>query len=303
MRRGIFFGLLAASILAPASAIEVDGFTEPYRTVDVAAPEMGLITSITFRVGDVIQKGEIVATLDDDLHKLLVESGKAKKDARGTLESARAELQLREHRLAKLKAVFALGHGRKEEVSRAQADMEIAAANVLVAKDDILLRTLEYRRLSLELARRKIRSPISGVVAEIKKEVGEFVSPHDPQILTIVQLDTLLAKFSLRRSQAEHLQLGDELSILFPHLPSPVRGEIDEIAPVIDAESGTIRVKVRFDNSKRVCRSGQRCFLDLPDPLPSEALTAESNSDRPHGRDTFHTKPVVDLQNSKRKPR
>ena len=43
----------------------------------------------------------------------------------------------------------------------------------------------------------------------------------------------------------------------------PVKGAIDFISPVTDAESGTVRVKVRIDNPQNKYRSGQRCALQL----------------------------------------
>jgi multidrug efflux pump subunit AcrA (membrane-fusion protein) len=44
-----------------------------------------------------------------------------------------------------------------------------------------------------------------------------------------------------------------------------LEGTIEFISPVTDAESGTVRVKVRMDNRSGLFRSGQRCSLQLPD--------------------------------------
>jgi RND family efflux transporter MFP subunit len=248
------------------TAVELDGFTEPYRTVDVAAHETGIITAIKVRVGDRVNKGNVTATLDDDVHQLLVESARVKMEARGKIESARAELELRKSRLSKLQTMLARGHGRKEEVDRAQADVDIAAAQLIDAEDGVLLSTLEHRRLSVELERRKIYAPLSGVVSRNLKEEGEFVAPNDPDVLTIVQLDPLFAKFSLRRSHAENIHHGDSARVRFPNFADPVDGVVEEISPVIDAESGTIRVKVRIENPDHIYQSGQRCTLLLPEP-------------------------------------
>lgn len=272
--------MLLATWTLPGITAEIDGFTEPYRTVEVAAPEMGIVTAIQFRVGDRIRQGQVIATLDDDIHVLLVESAEARKAARGRLASAQAEEQLRATRLAKLEKVLAKGHGRKEEVERAKADLEIAASNVIVAKDDILLRTLEHRKLLKDLERRQVRSPIDGFVVENLKEVGEFVAPNDPRIMKIVQLDPLMAKFSLRRSRAEQMQLGQTVKVSFANLPKPVEGIVEEISPVIDAESGTIRVKIRVNNEAGKLRSGQRCLLQMADFMEDQADRLTSGPSR-----------------------
>jgi RND family efflux transporter MFP subunit len=251
--------------VAPVAAVELDGFAEPYRKVDVAAHETGIITAINARVGDTVNKGDVTATLDDDVHKLLVESARVKMEARGKIESARAELELRKSRLSKLKTMLARGHGREEEVDRAQADVDIAAAQLIDTEDGLLIHKLDHRRLSVELERRKIYAPLSGVVSRNLKEEGEFVAPNDPDVLTIVQLDPLLAKFSLRRSHAESIHHGDSVKVTFPNFTDPVDGVVEEVSPVIDAESGTIRVKVRIENPNHIYQSGQRCTLLLPE--------------------------------------
>jgi multidrug efflux pump subunit AcrA (membrane-fusion protein) len=44
-----------------------------------------------------------------------------------------------------------------------------------------------------------------------------------------------------------------------------VQGAVESVSPVTDAESGTVRVKVCFDNPKGEYRSGQRCTLRFSD--------------------------------------
>jgi RND family efflux transporter MFP subunit len=258
--------MICLATIQPVFAVEVEGFTQPFRTVNVAAPDAGIIDTIAARVGSVVAKGQILVQLDTEVHSLLVESARAKMEARGHLESSRAELKLRSLRLEKLKEVLDRGYGRQEEVERAQADVDIAAAQVLGVEDDLLIKKLDYRRLKVELDRRTIRAPLSGVVSQNLKEEGEFVAPNDPDVLTLVQLDPLLARFSLRRSHAIGIQLGQTVTVGFPYETDTVKGVIDEISPIIDAESGTLRVKVRLENPDGIYDSGQRCTLHLPDP-------------------------------------
>lgn len=274
--RWSLLGPLAVCCLSPgvSNGVEIQGFLEPYRTVNVAAPETGIITKIYARVGDEVKKGDVIVQLDDDVHRLLVESAAAKMAAQGRLESAKAELRLRQYRLSKLRELIERGHGRQEEVERGAADVEIAAAQVLDAKDDLLFKTLEHRRLKVQLERREIRSPLDGFVSLNLKEVGEFVAPNDPDVVTVVQLDPLLAKFSMRRSHAKSVTLRQTVTVGFPLDANKLEGIVEEISPVIDAESGTVRIRVRVENSEGTYDSGQRCTLHLPDMVvrPDETV-------------------------------
>lgn len=247
-----------------ASAAELDGFTEPYRVVNVAALEMGGITSVRVREGEAVQKGQALATLDDEV--LLAMLALAEKDMNsvGRLQSAQAEFQLRSDRLDKLRQLRSQGHARQEEVDRAETEKQIARAHLRSAEEEQQLKRLEYEKVKIQLQRRTIRAPLSGTVTKIHKEVGEFVAPGDPIVLQMVELARMLANFSVPSELAARWKLGEPAVVQFPG-GRTARGTIEFIAPVTDAESGTIRVKVRIDNSKGEYRGGERCTLQLPD--------------------------------------
>jgi multidrug efflux pump subunit AcrA (membrane-fusion protein) len=46
---------------------DVRGLTEPFRVVNVATTETGVVSTVTPREGDAVRKGEVLAT-DNDLH-------------------------------------------------------------------------------------------------------------------------------------------------------------------------------------------------------------------------------------------
>lgn len=257
--------LLALGLESSAEAAEVEGFVEPYRSIDVAAAESGIIQSCLVREGDEVTEGQVLAKLDQNVHLALLAIGEKSKDFRGRLQSAQAELQLRQHRLAKLEQLRERGHARQEEVARARTDVAIAEGSVISAEEDLLLKELEYERIQAQIERRIIRAPLNGVVTTIRRQRGEFVPGADPHILTIVQLDSLLAKFSVKSVFATDLKVNQTVQVHFPLADKTATGRIEFICPVDDAESGTVRVKVRIENRPGLHRSGQRCRLLMPD--------------------------------------
>ena len=255
-------------ISVPAAGSEIDGFTEPYRTVNVAAVETGTIKSIVVREGETVEKGQILAHLDDDVYAALVAIADEAMHAQGQLKSAEAELKMRVQRLEKLEELRAQGHAREEEVERARADVTIGEAHVLTAKEMLEVKRLEYEKVKIQLARRAIRAPLTGVVNVLHKDEGEFVAPNDPYIVELVELDPLLATFSVPSHEAVRLRQGETVRVcLEPNGEETiVNGVVELVAPVTDAESGTVRVKVRIANSEGAFRSGERCTLQLKQP-------------------------------------
>jgi len=183
--------------LAVAQASEVDGFTEPSKRVNVAAAETGTIKAIGVREGDRVKKGEIVAQLDDAVHRALLAIAQEGMEAQGQMKSAEAEVSLRERRLEKLETLNGQGHARQEEVDRARADLAIARARLLAAHEQLEVKRLEHNKFQVQLDRRYIRAPLKGFVNRLYKDVGEFVAANDPHVLEIVCLDPLMATFNV----------------------------------------------------------------------------------------------------------
>jgi RND family efflux transporter MFP subunit len=250
---------------ASAAAEQVDGFTQPYRIIDVAAAEAGIITQIEVREGDSVKQGQTVATLDNDVHLALLAIAEKSMNSKGKLDSARAELELQKDRLKRFQALREHGHARQEEVDRTRTEVAIAEGQVTAAQEELAIREMEYRKIVTQLERRVIRSPIDGVIAKRHKDEGEFVAPNSPETFTVVQLDPLLAAFSVMSAQAGKLRTGQEVEVRFAGVGQPAKGTIEFIAPVTDAESGTVLVKVRIDNPDGSYRSGERCSIRLPE--------------------------------------
>ena len=264
----------------PANTDQLEAFAEPYRTIQVATSDMGIIREVLVREGDVVDAEQPLVKLDDELTKASLEIAKQNLASRGALNSAEAELRLHKSRSEKFEALVRSGNARPEELERTVMEKEVAAARVLTAQETLVVRKLELERIQIELERKVVRSPLKGVVTKVHREVGEFVSPNDPVVVTVVQLDPLLATFSLRPAQASQLQQGRSVQVMFALSDTPVRAEVELVSRVTDARSGTVRVKVRIPNAKGTCRSGDRCVLMLSDKVPTSP-TAPAESELP----------------------
>ncbi len=256
-------GLACMAIPRSSFANEIDGFTEPCKTIDVAAAETGTIKSIDVREGDVVEKGQVLARLDDDVHQALLAIAAEAMSTQGQLKSAEAEVGMRRQRLRKLEVLRASGNARQEEVERARADVAIAAARVLSAKELLKIKHLEYNKVRVQLNRRAIRAPIDGVVSFVHKEQGEFVAPNDPHIVQLVCLDPLMASFNVPSYLVSSMKVDQKVSVYLDDAEKWVEGDVAVIAPVTEAESSTVRVKVRIPNGQRKYRSGEHCTLQL----------------------------------------
>lgn len=246
-------------------ALDLEGYAEPYRSINVAADETGTIDEVFVREGQVVQAGQPLVRLNSHVYEALLAIAEQNMNAEGRLDAAMADAVMRQDRLEKLRALRLEGHARQEEVDRASAEFAVANANVRTAQEDLVARRLEYEKVNAQISRRTVRSPMSGVVTTLHKRAGEFVAPNSPDVLTIVQIDVLLANFTMTGPQASKLSVDEKVNVRFSISGKEAMGTVDFISPVTDAESGTVLVKIRVPNSDSRFRSGERCRVQIED--------------------------------------
>ena len=248
------------AVVTPCAAQnDIKAFTEPYRSIEIAASETGTLAHLAVEEGDEIQAGSILANLNEEVLAASLAVAKKSTESEGAIKSATAELNMQQERLDKLQGLFQRRHASQTELDRAQSQYDIAAAQLESAQDEIQIKLLELQRIEAQLEQRRLRTPIDGIVTEIFKDEGEFVSPADPKVMTVVQLNPLRVTFSVPQSEIHRLKGETTVAVL---LDGEERtGTIEFISPTADAQSGTRRVKVKIDNPDLQLSSGQACFL------------------------------------------
>ncbi|MFO0817274.1 MAG: efflux RND transporter periplasmic adaptor subunit [Pirellulales bacterium] len=241
---------------------DLEGFTEPYRTINLAFEDMGTVEEVIVREGDRVKAGQTIARLNSTVHQALLAIAEQNMKSEGRLDAALADLKLRKERLQKLEPLREQGHARQEEVDRAMLEVAVAEANLRTAREELISKRLECDKIKAQIACRSVRASVDGVVTKVHKQMGEFVAPNSPDVVTIVQLDKLYATFTVSTSQAARLKSGEIFPVEFDS-GDEASAVVEFVSPVTNAESGTVLVKLRIDNAEGRTRSGDRCRLRL----------------------------------------
>lgn len=256
--------MVLLACLGPTADVSlVEGFAEPFRKIDLAPAEPGVISELLVREGDRVEKGQVVAALDRDVLTISRDIAAANVEAQGKLHAAQAERELRQTRLTKLRELRERGHASQEELNRAQTELTVAEARIRELEEQRSIDALEIKRAEALIERRLIRSPIQGVVTRVHREEKEFVTAMSPMVVSVVQLHPLRVSLNLPSSAALSMKPNMELRLSVPEMDRTVVGRVEMVSPVIDAESGTVRVKFLVDNHDGTLTSGMRCTLPL----------------------------------------
>ena len=265
--------------LAPEASGPVlfDGFLEPAEDILVSGTELGRIEKIFVEMGDRVQAGEPIAQLDDSRQRIAVDIAKMEAEKRGEWQSAKSEWKMYDHRHRQLVELHSRDMARPDEVTRAKRNLDMSAAQLQAASEEVRLRQLAVDRARLDLQRRKILAPKSGWIDRVLHSEGEYVTPTDSAIVRLIVTDTLEATFNVPPRNLRDLRIGDVATIFVTSAQQSVRGELLRMSPSMNRETGTVEVRFRVDNAERTLRSGDQCRLHLS--AGSVTTTSPSTSD------------------------
>ena len=245
-----------------AGSSEVIGFTEAYRKIDLSSDELGSIAEMFVKEGDFVEAKAPVAQLDARVQKLQLEIATQVASTSSELEGAERIFAKRKSILNRLRALQAKGHASDSEIIRAEMELSIAESKRMSAKEDLVIREIEMRRAAVQLERRSILAPFAGVISKIHRHPGEFLSPLNPEVVTIIQTDRLLATFNVSSSKITQLRVGASHQLELAD-GSIVDAVVEKIGVITDAQSGTIEVKFVIDNADGHIRSGESVTLNI----------------------------------------
>lgn len=288
-------GLVAAAALPPAQAemIEVARvLVTAISETEVPAREAGVLAEVLVQEGDVVEQGMQLAKIDDAEAQIL--------EAAAQLEAAIAAKQSQAEPLveaAEAAHEVALRNLQRAEESLAtfgrsisQAEMDEYRLAATEAKTLVwerrrereiaeLQHQLHLQQWELARARRErhaITAPLAGLVKEVHRQRGEWVTPGQP-VARILRLDRLRCVGYLDADLARTRWAGGELSgreaILYvPSAADPqarqFTGKVTLLGPEIEPESDQVKIWVEIGNPERQLRPGDRGTLRIDWPAP-----------------------------------
>ncbi len=189
-----------------------------------AESEVQVLSEATRRVrqllveeGDEVHRGQVLLRLQND-------------EQNTTLKKVESELGKVRREYERQQRLHTLGFLSEETLSNATYQIE-----------QLELRQEEARR---ELSYTEVRAPIDGTVTQRQVGLGDHVTPNQP-LFDIVDFGSIVARLYVPERELIHLATGQEARISAPSLGERVyRGQIERIAPIVDPQTGTVKVTV-----------------------------------------------------------
>lgn len=264
-----FLPLMAVLLAPTARAADPQCLIEPAMRIALRSSVSAQIAAVHVDRGQPVKKGQVLVTLDSTVERATLASARYRAVMEGQLRSAEAKMSHSQSRLKRRDELHSQNYVSAQDRDDAAAELRIAEANLLEAKDNRSLSRLDSQRLDAEIGRRQLVSPIDGVVTERLQNAGELAQSGDSAtaILKLAQIDPARIELVLPAAQHRSIKPGDVMSIR-PEKPfsGVYRATVSVVDPVIDAASGTFGVRLEVPNPKRDLPIGVRCSVEIAKP-------------------------------------
>jgi RND family efflux transporter MFP subunit len=237
------------------------GVLTPWRVIRVASSESGLVHGLMVKPGDLVTTGQPLAVLETEQHKLLIEMAKINAQSTGKVDSARAEVELNQRKLAAIAAGRQKEASTQSELERAEIELRMSQGKLLHELEQRQVEQLNLSKLQVQLKQRSVVAPMAGTIVRIFKEVGEFVAPTSPEVLELVDTSQLRATFYLSAAEVAQLTASGTGKLVLDG-GAEHDAKIEFVAPIADGESGLIEVRMLIANPQRAVM-GSSCRLRL----------------------------------------
>ncbi len=238
-------GVATAERASIPVVLEALGTVTPQATVKVRPQVSGVMEKVLFKEGQMVKAGDLLATIDPRQFEmaLMQASGQRQRDE-AQLDSARVTLQ-------RFKTLL-------EQDSIARQEVDTPAALVKQLEGTVVIDKAAEGTARLNLGYTRVVAPISGRVGLRTVDVGNVVSSSDANgIALITQVSPIDVVFSVPQDQAGELQqsAGGSAAMKVTALDRTRSTTLDtgvfaSLDNQVDTQTGTVKAKARFANSK-----------------------------------------------------
>lgn len=231
--------------------VEVQGQVDAEQNALVLQQMPGVVTAIYVKAGDRVSAGQTLFITDASTYEKQI----------GIVET---QANLARTAYEKQERLWSQGIGSEMQVLQAKTNKEAAEKQI------------QTLRATIEMT--KAKSPISGVVDEVRVKLGDMAAPSAMMPgIRVVNSSRLVIKAKLSDSEIGKLKQGDKVEVYFPDIDKHITSTVSYVGQVIDRQTRTFNVEVRLDNSNADYKANMLAQLYINDEAIPNALVVPTN--------------------------
>lgn len=239
--------------------IFVSGSLVPDEEVNLSFESSGKITDIFFKEGSHVEKGELLAKINDA-------------PLQADLRKKQAQVKLMQDRLFRAKALLEKEAVSKEAFQEAEANLAALEA--------------EIEGVQAQIEQTELRAPFSGIIGLRQVSVGAYAT-NTTEVATLTKTSPLKVEFNVPERYAGMLPEGAELTFTAEGDLTTRHAKVYASDSRVDPETRTFAIRAIYPNADGKLIPGRYVNVNLITQrfeetlaVPSEAIVSEMGIDK-----------------------
>lgn len=270
-----------STVLRGGITENVKAVGEIYATelVSVGAQVSGQILKLHIKLGQTVNKGDLIVEIDSKTQMDKLNTAKAElESAKADLAAKRMSLVTSEKNYIRKRKLFQVDAESKELVEQAENQLKQDEMGVESAKLRLKQLQINVNTAQTELGYTQIRSPLSGTIVSLPVEAGQTINfaQTTPLIAVIANLEQMEVRMQI--AEGDYTKLKPNMPVIFSTLADPaikLNGQVMSIDPAL-----TTLTKGTYDNKAENTDSAvyyyARMIVDNPRKMLSIGMTTQN---------------------------
>lgn len=264
----------------PGAVLQATGYVTARRQATVSTQITGTLTQVLIEEGVHVDKGQIIARLEDSgLRATLNVANANVMAAQAQVTHAQAQLKQAESDSGRQDTLAASGMLSKQAAEQARTAVSTYAAQLDARRREAEAARAQVAQAKVNFDYAVVRAPFSGVVTVKAAQVGEIVSPLSAGggftrtgVGTIVDMDSLEVDVDVSESYINQVRPdmpAEAVLSAYPDWKIPAR--VVAIVPAADRGKATVKVRVALEqkDARIVPDMGVRVSFLAPKAAPT----------------------------------
>jgi len=236
--------------------VEAVGTLRAAQTSQLAGQMMANIVEIRVHEGDRVQRGQVLAVLDEAQPRAALDRATAADLAsQQGITAADSDLTLAESTFKRYQTLYEKKSVSPQEFDEVKARYQAAESRRDMARAGQTQAKAALQQAHTALGYTRILAPFDGLVTEKKADVGALVSPGMP-IFTVEDLHRYRLEATVNETDLRYVRMGQQAPVIIDAVGDrELKGRVVEIVPAADAASRSFLVKIEIPSDPAL-RSG-----------------------------------------------
>lgn len=267
--------------------------------VSVVPKISGKVMSVNVKVGDTVNAGEVLFTLETtDLNTAYQLAEASYQNSKEQWESAKSSLERTQaiasekiadakKTLANTKALYDAGAASKSQLDQAELGLkelessyagQIEALSVQASDSSLNLVEVKLTQAREALDNATVTAPVDGIVSLVDVQVGNMATSAQTAV-GLTNTSTVYTTVNVTENLVNRLKNGDLVKVTIPSVSEKsFEGRIENISPAADAKTQLYPVKVLIGNPENLIKPGMFANVQLTTDQKADVMAIKSEA-------------------------